>query len=188
MREAGYAFEVKAADVDETPPEGKAPEDAAVEVARRKAEAVAKLEAGKVVVGADTIVVSAAGRVLGKPDDDRHAREMLGELSGTAHTVITGVYIVDTLTGMEVGRAVSTGIVFAEMSEADIHEYVSSGEATGKAGAYAIQETADRFVRDVRGSFTNVVGLPMEALGEMLEELDASGRRRGGQEDRRAAR
>jgi len=169
---AGHRFRVRPADVDETPPSGLPPAEAAVEVARRKALAVAPGAGGSVVLAADTIVVTPRGEVLGKPDNPDHARRMLRRLSGTRHCVVTGVFIIDTATGAQVSRAVTTGIVFGAMSDEEIDRYVDSGEAMGKAGAYAIQETGDRFVRQVQGSFSNVVGLPMEALEEMLDELE----------------
>ena len=96
---------------------------------------------------------------------------MLRGLSDSTHRVVTGVYIIDTESGRRWGRAVSTGIVFGYMTDEEIDAYVESGEAMGKAGAYAIQETGDRFVRRVEGSLTNVVGLPMEAVAEMLEVM-----------------
>lgn len=173
LAQGGYSFEVISGDVDESLPAGLSPEEAAVEVARRKALAVAAQAAGAVVLAADTIVVTSEGEVLGKPDTPDDARRMLASLSGTMHRVITGVFILDTAVGRSLGRAVSTTIVFGEMSSGQIEDYVATGEAMGKAGAYAIQETGDRFVREVRGSFSNVVGLPMEAVGEMLGDLDA---------------
>jgi septum formation protein len=171
MAEAGCSFEVVSPEVDETLPRGMAPGDAAVEVARRKAAAVALLRPGSVVIAADTIVVAPGGKVLGKPADAADARRMLGELSGSTHVVITGVAIIDAASGVSLSRAVSTRVVFGRMTAAEIDEYVASGEALGKAGAYAIQETGDRFVQRVEGSFTNVVGLPMEAVAEMLAEI-----------------
>ncbi len=176
LAEAGWAFDVVVPDVDETLPEGVGPEAAAVAIARRKADAAAALAGDGIVIGADTIVVTPAGEVLGKPADEADARRMLGELSGSTHRVITGVAIVDTATGARVERAVSTVIVFGKMCAAEIDAYVASGEALGKAGAYAIQETGDRFVERVEGSFTNVVGLPMEAVARMLREMGVRGR------------
>jgi len=184
LREAGYRFRVEAAEVDESPPKDLSPADAATAVALRKALAAAGRVPGAVVIAADTIVVAPGGVILGKPADAEDARRMLSRLSGSTHSVITGVAVIDTATGARETRAVETEIVFGRMSERDIDRYVESGEAMGKAGAYAIQERADRFVREVRGSFTNVVGLPMEALGEMLESLERAdaeaGRRKGG--------
>lgn len=172
LSEAGYRFEVVSPDVDETMPPGMPPAEAAVEVARRKARAVALSAADALILAADTIVVTPAGEVLGKPADEADARAILGRLSGTTHTVITGVYIIDTATGRAAGRAVETRVAFGGMTAAEIDAYVASGEAMGKAGAYAIQETGDRFVREVMGSFSNVVGLPMEAVEEMLGQFD----------------
>jgi septum formation protein len=171
MAGAGYSFEVVAPEADESIPDGLSPEAAAVEVARRKAQAVALLRPRSVVIAADTIVVAPTGRILGKPLDAAHARAMLRELSGSTHVVITGVVVIDAGSGVRLSQAVSTRVVFGRMADREIDAYVDSGEAFGKAGAYAIQETADRFVRRVEGSFTNVVGLPMEAVSQMLGEL-----------------
>jgi len=169
LAEAGYVFEVAPADVDESLPGGMPPEDAAVEVARRKALAVAA--AGSVVLAADTIVVTPSGEIVGKPVDAADARRMLRRLSGTTHVVVTGILVTDAQTGAALSRAVATRVFFARMTDAEIDAYVESGEALGKAGAYAIQETGDRFVTRIEGSYTNVVGLPMEAVRETLAEL-----------------
>lgn len=171
LAEAGYRFEVVPADVDESLPAGLTPADAAVAIALRKAEAVARLRPGEVVLGADTIVVAPGPKILGKPADEADARKMLRELSGSTHVVITGVGIIDAGSGRRVSLAVATTVVFGRMTDAEIDAYVASGEALGKAGAYAIQETGDRFVKAVDGSFTNIVGLPMEAVSEMLAGL-----------------
>lgn len=171
MEEAGLAFEIVIPHADETIPPCAPPEEAAVEIARRKVLCVADDFPDAVIIGADTIVVTAEGRVLGKPFDSDDAREMLAGLSETTHRVITGVYIMATAARVSLGRAVTTEIVFDKMCAEAIDRYVRSGEAMGKAGAYAIQETGDAFVREVSGSFTNVVGLPMEALAEMLDEI-----------------
>lgn len=171
LSDAGYRFDVVPAEADESLPAGVPPADAAVEIALRKAAAVARLHPGSLVLGADTIVVAPGSKVLGKPLDENDARKMLRELSGSTHVVITGVAIIDSGTGRRVLRAVSTSVVFGRMTAADIDAYVASGEALGKAGAYAIQETGDRFVKSVDGSFTNVVGLPMEAIAEMLADF-----------------
>lgn len=173
---AGYVFETLATDVDEEIPAGMSPSEGAVEVARRKAGTAIALARDAVVIGADTIVVTPEGEILGKPQDETDAKEMLGRLSGTTHTVITGVVLLDAESGASVERAVATEVVFGGMSPREIDEYVASGEAMGKAGAYAIQETADRFVTELRGSFTNVVGLPVEIIAEMLSELGNAAR------------
>ena len=168
LSQAGFIFDVVPSDADETLPDGLPPAEAAVEVARRKALAVAGGIRSAVILAADTIVVAPGGKILGKPDDEADARRMLRELSDSTHVVITGVFAVDCDTARTVGRAVATTVVFGKMTDAEIYAYVAGGEALGKAGAYAIQETGDRFVRRIEGSFTNVVGLPMETVTEML--------------------
>ena len=171
MAEAGYDFEVLAPHVDESPADGLPPADAAVEIARRKAEAVASAHPSSVILSADTIVVAPGGKILGKPAGPADARRMLSELSGSTHVVITGVFAIDASSGRRLSKAVSTTVFFGKMTPAEIDAYVDSGEALGKAGAYAIQETGDRFVRRIEGSLTNVVGLPMEAVAQMLSQL-----------------
>jgi septum formation protein len=168
---AGYEFEVAEPPPEEEPAApGASPESVALGRARSKARAVAASLREGIVIGADTIV-NLDGRLIGKPADRADAARILGQLAGTTHRVVTGVVLVDAAGGAELARAVSTGVRMAGMSPSEIDEYVASGEADGKAGAYAIQETADRFVREVEGSFTNVVGLPTEALAEMLDEM-----------------
>ena len=168
LSQAGFIFDVVHSDADETLPDGLPPAEAAVEVARRKALAVAGGIRSAVILAADTIVVAPGGKVLGKPDDEADARRMLRELSDSTHVVITGVFAVDCDTARTIGHAVATTVVFGKMTDAEIDAYVAGGEALGKAGAYAIQESGDRFVRRIEGCFTNVVGLPMETVTEML--------------------
>jgi len=115
--------------------------------------------------------VTPSGEIVGKPVDAADARRMLRRLSGTTHVVVTGIFVTDAQTGAALSRAVATRVFFARMTDAEIDAYVESGEALGKAGAYAIQETGDRFVTRIEGSYTNVVGLPMEAVRETLAEL-----------------
>ena len=147
-----------------------APHEAAMELARRKARAVAAGAPGAVVLGADT-VVSAGGRLIGKPASRSDAIEILTLLAGSRHAVITGVCLLDSATGRERVDSVRTWVTMRPMSRRRIEAYVDSGEADGKAGAYAIQETADRYVERLEGSFTNVVGLPLERVEEMLAEF-----------------
>ncbi len=180
LESAGYLFDILPVEVDESIPVSADPAEGAVEVARRKAEAAAPRAGDALVIAADTIVVTPTGEVLGKPRDPAHARAMLAGLSGTTHTVITGVFVQDTRNGTSRGRAVATEVVFARMSPQEIDQYVASGEAVGKAGAYAIQETGDRFVTELRGSFTNVVGLPMETVEELLSQLAPATEPEGG--------
>jgi septum formation protein len=134
-----------------------------------KARLVWDLHPDAVVLGADT-VVALGGLILGKPADQDEARRMLSGLSGTRHAVITGVAVIapggDRLVASDV-----THVTMRKIASREIDEYVASGEWVGKAGAYAIQETADRFVQSIEGSFSNVIGLPMELVERMLKEI-----------------
>ena len=169
LREAGVTFRVVPQEADETPPARATPVEAAIAIARRKALRAAR-DLDLPVLAADTIVVAADGELLGKPADDSDAQRMLGKLSGTTHLVVTGVCLAQRR-GRDV-RAASdtTRVTMRTLTPEEISEYVASGESRGKAGAYAIQETADRFVTGVEGSRTNVVGLPMELVMRMLDE------------------
>jgi len=134
-----------------------------------KARATAEDYPDDYILGADTIVAH-DGRVFGKASDSDHARRMLGELSGSRHQVVTGV----ALLGPEGERLItseSTFVTMRKMTDQELDDYIRSGEWENKAGAYAIQETADRFVEKIEGSFSNVVGLPVELVIRMLHEL-----------------
>ena len=167
LAQMGYVFETIPADVDETVHAGADPAEEAVRLAVAKAEEGAASAAQAVVIGADTLC-ALDGQILGKPRDREDAVEMLRRLSGTRHHVITGICVLDTATGRRVAESVSTAVTMRPMTDEQIREYVDSGEADGKAGAYAIQETADRYVLNIDGSFDNVVGLPTERLAEIL--------------------
>jgi septum formation protein len=158
----GVPFETAPADVDETPREGESAEALVDRLAEAKARVVAALKTRGVVLGADTAV--AIGDVqLGKPEDAEDARRMLRLLSGTRHRVVTGYCAIDATSGFAKKGAATTFVSMRPLTDRDVEDYVASGECFGKAGAYAIQETADRFVASVEGPFDNVVGLPTEA-------------------------
>ena len=167
LTELGVAFSVRAAAVDETPPPRAAPDAAAREIAQRKALAVLADAPGATVLAADTIVVAADGEFLGKPADAADARRMLGKLSGTTHRVVTGVCLAKSGAAPQT-LSETTAVTMRPLTPAEIDAYVASGECFDKAGAYAIQESGDRFVTRVDGSWTNVVGLPMEPVVRML--------------------
>ena len=171
LRQAGIPFTVQAAAVDETALEGEKPEDYVVRLAELKALAAA---AGpdETVLGADTTVVI-DGEMLGKPADAAEARRMLDRLSGRQHEVITGICL---KRGVEVvrDRAV-TKVWFAPMSAREIEEYVASGEPMDKAGAYAIQGLASKFIERIDGCYFNVVGLPVALVFKSLWIFTTSG-------------
>ena len=177
LAQAGVEFEVVPADVDESLPAGIGPEEGAVLLARTKALAVGERwkPSEALVLAADTIV-ALEGRFLGKPADPEEARAMLRVLSRSRHAVVTGVAVLRTRDGaLETGFE-RTWVTMREITPAEIEAYVRSGEWQGKAGGYAIQETADRFVtRLEEGGFDNVVGLPVALALALLARLDGSG-------------
>lgn len=162
---AGIAFEVLAADIDETPRPSETPAAYVERLAIEKARAVFALRPGARVLGADT-TVTIDGEILGKPEDEADARRMLGLLSGRAHDVHTGVAVVST---EGVRSAVETTRVwFERMTDGDISWYVATGEPVDRAGAYAIQGFASRFIPRIEGSYSNVVGLPVALVSSIL--------------------
>ena len=166
LREAGYAFDVVPADVDESEAAGEPPRAYVLRVAAVKARAIAARNLDDLVLAADTTVV-VDGEMLGKPKDDDDAKAMLGRLSGRTHEVLTGVVI--TRAGRESSEVVSTRVRFRRLTAAEIDAYVASGEPHDKAGAYGVQGPAARFVESVEGSYSNVVGLPVGAVRGLLE-------------------
>jgi len=157
------------------------PAGAAARLALDKARAVAGRLPEGIVLGADTLVVI-DGRALGKPTDADDARAMLRRLRGREHEVITGVAVVDAATGRGAATAVLSRVRMRDYGGAEIEAYVATGEPLDKAGAYAIQERGGALVAGVRGSRTNVVGLPVAETGRLLAAfgvpLSAPARRR----------
>jgi septum formation protein len=157
---------VKSADLDETPRPGEAPKQYVNRLAQEKAAAVAALEPGALVLAADTSVVIDS-EILGKPGDPAHATQMLRRLSGRAHSVLTGI----ALAGVHAAsRVVETIVHFRSLSEAEIAWYIGTREGIDKAGAYAVQGIGGLWVRKLEGSPSNVVGLPLAELAELLAE------------------
>ena len=139
-------------------------------LALAKAGQVAKGLKSAVVLGADT-VVDLDGEIIGKPDDAAHAEKITRKLFSRPHKVITGVALVSAATGIEIVEADTTVVYPRQLTEAQIAEHIRGGNWQGKAGAYGIQETGDAFVERIEGSFTNVMGLPIELTGRLLEQL-----------------
>lgn len=168
LTEAGIPFVIDVSDVDENV-EGLPVEMVAI-LAERKARAVAEKYSEGLVIGADTLV-ALGDRALGKPEDDDDARRMLRSLSGHTHDVLTGVCVIDAETGKTLVTTVRSGVVFRETTDEEIEDYLATGEHKDKAGAYAIQGLGGRFVEGFEGSRTNIIGLPMEELTEMLAQM-----------------
>lgn len=162
LRAAGIAFDVMPADVDETVDPEETPDGYVRRVAQLKAETIIARAPGRVILGADTIVLT-DNQVLGKPVDHDEARRMLRLLSGREHVVITAVCLVNSAAeSNRIHTSVArTAVEFAPLDDPEIDAYIASGEPMGKAGAYAIQGLASRFVTRIDGSYSNVVGLPV---------------------------
>ncbi len=164
LRAAGIEPEVLAVDVAELTEE-LPPKELVIANARLKAEAAAKLKPQSVILAADT-VVALDGRIFGKPRDAADAARMLAELSGRTHSVFTGTAVYQN--GSIVCGAAETKVTFRELTAAEINAYVVTGEPMDKAGAYAVQGGAGRFVQQMAGDMDNVIGLPMRLVGGLL--------------------
>lgn len=166
MRQAGIEIEIHPAHIPEEPGPGEAPIDYALRLAREKAQTVARQFPDRYVLGADTIVV-VSDELLEKPRDREDAARMLRLLSGRGHEVSTAVCLIRP-DGHTDTRACTTQVHFRKMSEEEIQQYVATGEPMDKAGAYAIQGGASRWTSRMEGDYSNVVGLPLPLVTEML--------------------
>ena len=162
-------FEVVPSEIEETLEDAPAPV-AVARLALRKARAVAARVREAVVLAADTVVIL-DGAALGKPADAREARAMLRRLRGREHEVITGVAVLDSRTGREASTSVVSRVRMAAYSDATLEAYVATGAPLDKAGAYAIQDLGGALVERLAGSYTNVVGLPVEETRWLLAEF-----------------
>ena len=167
LRNAGVAFEVQPADIAEDPLPGEGAKACAERLAREKAEAIARLRPNNPVLGADTVVVI-DGQVLGKPTDPADAARMLRLLSGRTHQVITGVCLV--VGDQRSVASETTSVTMSEISEKEIAGYSAHGEPMDKAGAYAIQGIASRWIPRIEGDYSNVVGLPVTLVWRLLRD------------------
>ena len=177
LSQIGLTFEIRPSDVPEPPHSaysGKRVDAVTRELALFKARAVAKQCNKGVIIGADTLVFL-DGKLLGKPTDDEDAIAMLTQLSGTSHEVVTGVALVDALTERTIAWAETTQVYFRNLHRTEIAEYIATGEAADKAGAYGIQERGAAFVRRIEGCYFNVVGLPLASLVEHLSNFQSDG-------------
>jgi septum formation protein len=168
LRAAGIPFDVFPVDVDEQFRLGEKPEHAVARLAEAKAAVAAASHPDDVVLGADTTVV--IGReALGKPSDPEDAARMLRLLSGRTHDVLTGVCVCGQ--GRRLVHVEATRVRIARLGESEIAWYVSTGEPFDKAGGYAVQGLGSRFIKGIDGSYSNVVGLPISSVYELLKEL-----------------
>jgi septum formation protein len=168
LRAAGFAFDVVAVDVDERFHPREKPEEAVARLAEAKAALASARHPNAVVIGADTTVV-VRGEPLGKPADGADAARMLRLLSGRTHEVLTGICLCSQ--GRRLIHVEPSRVRMAPLTEEEIAWYVSTGEPADKAGAYAVQGLASRFIEGIDGSYSNVVGLPISSVYELLKEL-----------------
>jgi septum formation protein len=169
LRQLGVPFEVIPGKANEISPAHLSSHEVCEVNAHRKARAVARQHPGALVLGADT-VVALGTTIFGKPSDVADARRMLRALSGKTHQVITGIALMHFAAQRERLFAVSTTVVFRKLTAAQIDAYLAKVHTLDKAGAYAIQEHGDMIVEGINGSFSNVVGLPLERLEEELRD------------------
>ena len=165
LRNAGIPYEIQPAHVPEDPLPGEQARECAERLAREKAQAVAKHRPQETVLGADTVVVI-DNQILGKPTDPADAARMLRLLAGRDHQVITGVCVVRD--GQIEVSSETTNVTMSEITEQEITDYVATGEPMDKAGAYAIQGIASRWIPRIVGDYSNVVGLPVALVWRML--------------------
>ena len=166
LRSLGVPFTVRPVDISEDTLPGETAEAAAMRLAAEKAAVAARLDPGAWVLAADTLVFL-EGEILGKPRDDADAATMLRRLSGRQHGVVTAVSL---RRGETPGRSVAeiSRVRFAPLDDAEIAWYVATGEPRDKAGAYGVQGLGARFIDEIHGSFTNVMGLPARAVYRLL--------------------
>ena len=170
LEAAGFTFHIHPSHSDESIDPLISFSENAIAIAKKKALHIASQVSG-VILAADSFVVC-ENEVLGKPKDAKDAIRMLQKLSGKDQEVITGYAIVDTDTQKTLLRAVITKLKFKPISDQEILDYVKTHHPIDKAGAYGVQETQDRFVESLQGSYTNVVGLPMD---EVMKDLKSFG-------------
>lgn len=169
LKELGLKFEVIPGQAEEIAPAHLSPHEICQVNAHRKARAVARGNPDALVIGADTIVCLGKN-LFGKPRDEAEARRMLEALAGETHHVITGVCLIELAARREKLFAVSTMVAFRPLNATQIREYVKTVHTLDKAGAYAIQERGDMIIDKTSGSYSNVVGLPLERLREELRD------------------
>lgn len=168
LEKCGIPFVCEPADIDESIDDRNDLSDEIRRLSRRKAEAILRLHPESVVIGSDTIV-AVNGKVLGKPADREDAAKMLKMLSGNTHQVITGLCIISS---ERVYQDVSVShVTFAPLSKKEIEAYVSSGECDDKAGAYAIQGGAGKFITNIDGDYYAIMGLPLNLVYEELKNI-----------------
>ncbi len=172
LTEAGFEFKIVPPDLDESvfSTESISPCEYAKQLALAKAKSIADEYPGFLIIGADTIV-DFKGQIIGKAADAEEAEQITKKLFSAPHKVITGLAIINTINSTEAIESDTTIVYPKKLSATQITEHIKSNSWQGKAGAYAIQENGDEFIERIQGSMTNVMGLPMELLQQMLKKI-----------------
>ena len=175
LDQIGVQYQSQSMDIDESILEDEAPKDYVLRLAREKAQAGIETNPNMLVLAADTSVV-VAGNILGKPDNDQVAHDMLRQLSGSAHQVLTGIALAKNINAKLCieSQVVVTEVYFSDLTDHQIEQYIKTSEPMGKSGAYGIQGKAALFVERIEGSYSNVVGLPLAETGKLLERFGVS--------------
>jgi septum formation protein len=169
----GLSFQVESSGINENTYNHLEPHEQVIVLSAKKAQAVAEKHRNAIIIAADTLGIL-DGQILGKPDNEYQAIQMLGSMSGKCHTVVTGFTIIDTATNKKISQTVETKVYFRDLTPLEIRAYVRSGEPMDKAGAYAIQGLGSILVEKIEGDYFNVIGLPVCALSLVLKQFGIS--------------
>ena len=163
-------FDIQKSDIEEVILENESPEDMVVRLAYEKAFDVAKRNTDRLVIGADTIV-ALDNEVLGKPKDQNEAYQMIKRLSNKTHKVITGISLINLKENKIIKDYVVSFVTFKDLSEDSIKDYINTNESLDKAGAYGIQGYFAKYIREIQGEYTTIVGLPVGRLWHELKKF-----------------
>ncbi len=171
MKLLGVPFEIVASDFDESSIKTKDPKKLVERLSYEKARVVAKRFKNAIVIGGDTVVVLGK-KIIGKPKDKRDAEKTLKLLSGTKHTIITGLTVIDVHSGRKITKSAELVVKMKKLTNKEIEAYVKTGEPMGHAGSYAVNERGGIFVKEVSGDFFSAIGLPLRDLREAMIKFE----------------
>jgi septum formation protein len=170
LEQAGLKFEIYPSEFNEIIGKKLSPTLLAERLSLEKAKAVAPKHKNYLIIAADTFVVLGT-QIIGKPTDENDAKRILGLLSGNTHDVITGFTIYDTKNNKYITKSEKSSVIFNKLSEKEIEDYVVSKKPLDKAGAYGLQELPSNFIKEIKGDYDNIIGLPVSSLMEELKKL-----------------
>ncbi len=170
LEKEGFVFDVVPSSFKEEPFRHLSPKEMTLALSQGKARSVAMLHTDAIIIGADTVGVF-ENEIMGKPHTEENSIYMLKKLSNSVHSMLTGLTVINTKNKKEIVKSVETKIWFREIPHEEIIEYVKTGEGLKRAGAYAFQHNGYKFVYKIEGSISNIIGMPLEVLKEVLEEI-----------------